>query len=364
MVFVPLFIVFSISTVVAFICSIFWGARRKFLRRASFFSLVAAVVSFIAIGGAALNDKDSAPEAPVLSISPPEVHSQDRFCDVLNRYRDAFKAASDNDVAKIAADQERMTRMPGDLAAVLASETLKDPAFGIIVGWKVEVSSLTVREDNAIRLVLDAPCEIDLVMGEGLRIMVDSPVGKALAKISKGDDILVSGFVLPGTDKDRSKGFPFQELSVTSTGALRNPELVFVPTNFYSNQEMKVPADVERAAIAPMVNAFLADQQAREAECRADLNCWGERFLIDANMACRAPVEGLSQYQFEWTDTVFEKKFDRWQRAAETPTVISYFGDRIKMQNGFGAWSSMIYRCDFDTEASLIVDVFASPGKF
>jgi hypothetical protein len=28
-----------------------------------------------------------------------------------------------------------------------------------------------------------------------------------------------------------------------------------------------------------------------------------------------------------------------------------YDGDNVKFQNGFGAWTTMVYHCDFDTKS-------------
>ncbi len=91
-----------------------------------------------------------------------------------------------------------------------------------------------------------------------------------------------------------------------------------------------------------------AEAKAEEEACRKEIECWGEKAHTVAAFACPHLVERLAKFDFEWTDGWTEPKFShfRWRDIeAGTVTVI---GDKIKMQNGFGAWSHMIYECDID----------------
>ena len=45
-------------------------------------------------------------------------------------------------------------------------------------------------------------------------------------------------------------------------------------------------------------------------------------------------------------------------------SMITYRGDKIKFQNGFGAWSWYIYECDYDLKNEKVIDVRAEPGRF
>ncbi len=54
-----------------------------------------------------------------------------------------------------------------------------------------------------------------------------------------------------------------------------------------------------------------------------------------------APVDGaVRKFDFEWTDGLGEK-FDR----AGNDAGITYMGNFVQFQNGFGAWSIMNYEC-------------------
>jgi hypothetical protein len=43
--------------------------------------------------------------------------------------------------------------------------------------------------------------------------------------------------------------------------------------------------------------------------------------------------------------------------------VITFVDDRIKFQNGFGAWIRSIYEFDYDTRLARVVDVRARQGQ-
>ena len=88
-----------------------------------------------------------------------------------------------------------------------------------------------------------------------------------------------------------------------------------------------------------------------------------EKHLAEANTYCANRVERLGKYDFEWTDGWLELKFSRYL-PSENPGVIIYMGDKIKFQNGFGAWQPHIYVCEFDTRTNTVLDVSATPGRF
>jgi hypothetical protein len=51
----------------------------------------------------------------------------------------------------------------------------------------------------------------------------------------------------------------------------------------------------------------------------------------------------------------------RWKR--EKDGTLTYVGDQIKLQNGFGAWTPYIYECDFDPDGDRVLDVRGAPGR-
>ena len=51
------------------------------------------------------------------------------------------------------------------------------------------------------------------------------------------------------------------------------------------------------------------------------------------------------------------------QREGVAPTEVTYVGDKIKFQNGFGAWVLSVYECDYNIPARIVLDVRAAAGR-
>lgn len=107
---------------------------------------------------------------------------------------------------------------------------------------------------------------------------------------------------------------------------------------------------------------ILAQEQAAN-ECRNSISCWGEKSWSTAEAFCSPWVERMALHDYEWTDGFLEPKFNRYRWMSRSSGIITYIGDKIKMQNGFGAWTFMTYECDFNTVSREIIDVRVSEGR-
>jgi len=105
-----------------------------------------------------------------------------------------------------------------------------------------------------------------------------------------------------------------------------------------------------------------ADAAAKEAQCKTDLQCLGDKAIVGAGVYCKDPIERLAKYSARWTDGTFEPKFSRFRWLSQQGGTITMIGDKIQFQNGFGAYQNAIYECDFDPVANKVLDVRASPG--
>ena len=129
-------------------------------------------------------------------------------------------------------------------------------------------------------------------------------------------------------------------------------------------------ARLERERQAETERALL-QQQAEEAErrlaeeraCRADIQCWGDKHLMSAAIACQKHIENLANYSFEWTDGWLEPKFSRFRWKDKDNGIITFIGDKIMFQNGFGAMEPHTYICDYHPESSSALSVSAEPGR-
>lgn len=100
-----------------------------------------------------------------------------------------------------------------------------------------------------------------------------------------------------------------------------------------------------------------------EAACKTDLQCWGSKHNLEATIRCDGEVEKLAKYSHEWTDGILEAKFSHFRWKNKPAGIVTYIGDKIKFQNGFGAYQAYTYECDFDTIAKQAVAVRAEPGR-
>lgn len=102
---------------------------------------------------------------------------------------------------------------------------------------------------------------------------------------------------------------------------------------------------------------------AKEAACRSDLQCWGDKHAIAAKIACAPEIEKLAKFSHKWTDGMMDTKFPRFRWANKDHTAVTYLGDKIQFQNGFGAMQNHFYQCDYDPVAKQVVGVRAAPGR-
>lgn len=106
-----------------------------------------------------------------------------------------------------------------------------------------------------------------------------------------------------------------------------------------------------------------ADKQKEEAACKADLTCWAERRAMTSGLKCKEPIERLARFAIRWTDGTLEPKMRAYKWADQKRGTVTYVGDRLQMQNAYGAWQNVVYECDFDVDKNEVVDVRARPGR-
>ena len=95
------------------------------------------------------------------------------------------------------------------------------------------------------------------------------------------------------------------------------------------------------------------------ADCSQDAECWGQKHWVDAETRCAPHIENMARYDYDWTDGVLGWKFDQWRWGGREAGIMTYRGDNIKFQNGFGAWQRISYECDYNTETKIVVDARA-----
>lgn len=87
-----------------------------------------------------------------------------------------------------------------------------------------------------------------------------------------------------------------------------------------------------------------------------------EAGFAGASVWCPDHVERLAPSSYRWTDGILEPKFVI-MLLTDDPNVITYIGDHVEFQNGFGAWQRHIYQCDFDVKTETVITTRAVPGR-
>lgn len=99
-----------------------------------------------------------------------------------------------------------------------------------------------------------------------------------------------------------------------------------------------------------------------DADCRKDLQCWGDRQSMAGSGVCKDAVEKLAKYSARWVDGTLEMKFDRFRWKNQQTGEITLVGDKVEFQNGFGAYQRHIYECDYNPDTKSVTDARAEPG--
>lgn len=119
----------------------------------------------------------------------------------------------------------------------------------------------------------------------------------------------------------------------------------------------------QKAAEEAEALAVAAKKVAEEAECKKEISCWGEKANTVATVLCPRLIERMARYDYEWTDGMLDVKFSHYRWKSVENAIVTVIGDKIKFQNGFGAWSHMTYECDVDPVTQTIIDVRVSEGR-
>lgn len=100
-----------------------------------------------------------------------------------------------------------------------------------------------------------------------------------------------------------------------------------------------------------------------DGECRQDLDCWAKRHEAAAMTDCQRQIDRRAKYDTRWDSGWLTPMFTRINWSNRDAGRLTYIGDKVKFQNGFGAWAPMIYACDYDPEAKAVLDVRVREGR-
>lgn len=104
------------------------------------------------------------------------------------------------------------------------------------------------------------------------------------------------------------------------------------------------------------------DVATQNTECMQSLPCWAGKQRSLADVICKSPIQRMAKYDVKWGDGVLESIFSNFRWRNQSKGEITFVGDKVKFQNGFGAWQNSIYECDIDPETNSVLDVRIKAG--
>ena len=100
--------------------------------------------------------------------------------------------------------------------------------------------------------------------------------------------------------------------------------------------------------------ASAAQPTDNSSSCEAsDLSCR----LISADVYCKSPIEKLAMHDMKWTIGFAESRFSRYRHTPGQPGALTFVGDKAEFQNGYGAYTPVVYECDLAANDKTVLAV-------
>lgn len=98
-----------------------------------------------------------------------------------------------------------------------------------------------------------------------------------------------------------------------------------------------------------------------EADCKRQLQCWGDKNKVASKNACIRAIEGVAKYSVKWTADEL-RRFPQFRWTSQDNYAITYVGDAVQFQIKSGAYQNMRYECDYDAGTDKVLSVRIEPG--
>ena len=118
-----------------------------------------------------------------------------------------------------------------------------------------------------------------------------------------------------------------------------------------------VRAAAHEASEKKLRDETLAASEAKESACRNDVKCWGEKASSKVETDCIRRIEGHAQYQHKWDSSWLDPKLTPQMWSDKGAGIVVFTGNKILMQNGFGAWQRQRYFCTIDVNSQTLIGV-------
>lgn len=101
----------------------------------------------------------------------------------------------------------------------------------------------------------------------------------------------------------------------------------------------------------------------KKACAKDNLQCLGDELVFSAATLCQRPIESMAKHSVKWKDGMLEAKFSRFKWKDKNTGTITMIGDKAEFQNGFGAFTNVIYECDIAADKTTVKGVRVHEGR-
>lgn len=102
-------------------------------------------------------------------------------------------------------------------------------------------------------------------------------------------------------------------------------------------------------------------------KCEHAIDCVAQNFLFVVPEVCDPLIERQARYQYRWTDGLLDgPKYSgrRWNpKHGQERHLVDFYGDKLELQNAFGAWSNYVYVCTINVQSDAVMSVKLAQGR-
>ena len=163
----------------------------------------------------------------------------------------------------------------------------------------------------------------------------------------------VGSATLTKGDEEKAKGLGFANVA-----DYRSAKTLGLNAEGYAKRQLEMAAAEKKKQ-----DAAKEAEMKKDADCRSDVQCWSGKYELDALIACKPAIQKMAKYDYEWTDGITSPAFTKLAWNDKKKGTITYFGDEIKMQNGFGNFLRHRYACKYDPNGKAVLGVTLEAGR-
>ena len=132
----------------------------------------------------------------------------------------------------------------------------------------------------------------------------------------------------------------------------RDPEHEIIT---YNSDGMTFGSFSAPRAEPPLRSSAIKAEAPRKSLCRDDANCWGKKFMYEANAPCILRIQARLLYDFDWKNWGLIERYPIMKWSDKEAGHIMYGGSALMVQNRYGAYEKHLYTCVYDTANERVI---------